>query len=111
MTDDEEELEGDVIVSYGDIVYSTEILQSLIRSEANIAVTDNKSIGSDTWEDTQEDVFFDDKQDYNFNSIDDACKDFYYGNHHYNHDHSFTNILCQSIIDNEKCYDISAKDI
>ena len=34
-----------------------------------------------------------------------------YGNHHYNHNHSFTNILCQSIIDNEKRYDILAKDI
>ncbi|XOJ84598.1 phosphocholine cytidylyltransferase family protein [Methylophilaceae bacterium Uisw_099_01] len=38
----EEELEGDIIVSYGDIVYSKEILQSLLRSSADIAVTIDK---------------------------------------------------------------------
>ena len=38
----EEELEGDVIVSYGDIVYSREILQALLKSDANIAVTIDK---------------------------------------------------------------------
>jgi choline kinase len=34
-----EELEGDVIVSYGDIVYSKNILQALLNSKADIAVT------------------------------------------------------------------------
>ena len=38
----EEELEGDVIVSYGDIVYSREILKSLLKSTADIAVTIDK---------------------------------------------------------------------
>ena len=38
----EEELEGDVIVSYGDIVYSREILQELLQSKADIAVTIDK---------------------------------------------------------------------
>ena len=38
----EEELEGDVIVSYGDIVYSNNILKALIKSEADIAVTIDK---------------------------------------------------------------------
>jgi L-glutamine-phosphate cytidylyltransferase len=38
----EEELEGDVIISYGDIVYSREILQSLLNSTADIAVTIDK---------------------------------------------------------------------
>jgi L-glutamine-phosphate cytidylyltransferase len=38
----EEELEGDVIISYGDIVYSREILQALLKSEADIAVTIDK---------------------------------------------------------------------
>ena len=38
----EEELDGDVIVSYGDIVYSREILQALLKSEADIAVTIDK---------------------------------------------------------------------
>jgi L-glutamine-phosphate cytidylyltransferase len=37
-----EELEGDVIISYGDIVYSREILQELLKSKANIAVTIDK---------------------------------------------------------------------
>ena len=35
----EEELEGDIIVSYGDIVYSKNILKALIKSKADIAVT------------------------------------------------------------------------
>lgn len=35
----EDELEGDVIISYGDIVYSQEVLQSLLASDADIAVT------------------------------------------------------------------------
>lgn len=35
----EEELDGDVIVSYGDIVYSRKILQALLNSKADIAVT------------------------------------------------------------------------
>ncbi len=34
----EEELEGEVIVTYGDIVYSKEILDSLIESDAEISV-------------------------------------------------------------------------
>jgi choline kinase len=34
----EGELEGDVIISYGDIVYSQEVLQSLLASDADIAV-------------------------------------------------------------------------
>ena len=38
----EEELEGDVIVSYGDIVYSSEILQALLKSNADIAITIDK---------------------------------------------------------------------
>ena len=38
----EEELEGDVVVSYGDIVYSREILQALLNSTADIAVTIDK---------------------------------------------------------------------
>ena len=38
----EEELEGDVIVSYGDIVYSREILQELLKSKDDIAVTIDK---------------------------------------------------------------------
>jgi len=38
----EEELEGDIIVSYGDIVYSRKILQSLLGSSADIAVTIDK---------------------------------------------------------------------
>ena len=38
----EEDLEGDVIVSYGDIVYSKEILQALLKSTADIAVTIDK---------------------------------------------------------------------
>jgi L-glutamine-phosphate cytidylyltransferase len=38
----EEELEGDVIVSYGDIVYSREILQALLRTKEDIAVTIDK---------------------------------------------------------------------
>ena len=38
----EDELEGDVIVSYGDIVYSREILKSLLKSTADIAVTIDK---------------------------------------------------------------------
>ena len=38
----EEELEGDVIVSYGDIVYSKNILKALIKSKADIAVTVDK---------------------------------------------------------------------
>ncbi|ALE52160.1 nucleotidyl transferase [Candidatus Thioglobus autotrophicus] len=38
----EEELEGDVIVSYGDIVYSKNILKALIKSKADIAVTIDK---------------------------------------------------------------------
>jgi L-glutamine-phosphate cytidylyltransferase len=38
----EEELEGEVIVSYGDIVYSKEILQALLHSKADIAVTIDK---------------------------------------------------------------------
>ena len=35
----ESELEGDVIISYGDIVYSQEVLQSLLASNADIAVS------------------------------------------------------------------------
>ena len=38
----EEELEGDVIVSYGDIVYSKNILKALIQSKGDIAVTIDK---------------------------------------------------------------------
>ena len=38
----EEELDGDVIVSYGDIVYSREILQALLESTADIAVIIDK---------------------------------------------------------------------
>ena len=35
----EDELQGDVIISYGDIVYSREVLQELLKSDADIAVT------------------------------------------------------------------------
>ncbi|MBT4763450.1 phosphocholine cytidylyltransferase family protein [bacterium] len=38
----EEELAGDIIVSYGDIVYSREILQELLKSTADIAVIVDK---------------------------------------------------------------------
>ena len=38
----EEELEGDLIVSYGDIVYSREILQSLVESKSDISVIIDK---------------------------------------------------------------------
>lgn len=38
-----DELEGDVIVSYGDIIYSREILKSLLNSKADIAVTIDKN--------------------------------------------------------------------
>ncbi len=38
----EDELDGDVIVSYGDIVYSREILKALLESKADIAVTIDK---------------------------------------------------------------------
>jgi len=38
----EDELEGDVIVSYGDIVYSSKILQALLKSNADIAITIDK---------------------------------------------------------------------
>lgn len=38
----EDELEGDVIVSYGDIVYSRNILKELLNSTADIAVTIDK---------------------------------------------------------------------
>ena len=34
----EDELQGDVIISYGDIVYSREVLQELLKSDADIAV-------------------------------------------------------------------------
>lgn len=38
----EEELEGDVIISYGDIVYSKEILQALLSSKEDISVIIDK---------------------------------------------------------------------
>jgi L-glutamine-phosphate cytidylyltransferase len=38
----EDELDGDVIVSYGDIVYSREVLKALLESKADIAVTIDK---------------------------------------------------------------------
>jgi len=38
----EEELEGEVIISYGDIVYSKDILQKLLKSEKDIAVIIDK---------------------------------------------------------------------
>ena len=38
----EDELEGEVIVSYGDIVYSRNILKELLKSTADIAVTIDK---------------------------------------------------------------------
>lgn len=37
-----DELQGDVIISYGDIVYSKEILQAIMESTADIAVTIDK---------------------------------------------------------------------
>lgn len=38
----EEELSGDMIISYGDIVYSKEILQKLISSDSDISITIDK---------------------------------------------------------------------
>ena len=38
----EEELEGEVIISYGDIVYSRHVLQALLKSTADIAVAIDK---------------------------------------------------------------------
>ena len=38
----EEELSGDVVISYGDIVYSKEILQKLISSDSDISITIDK---------------------------------------------------------------------
>ncbi len=38
-----DELEGDVIVSYGDIVYSKDILKALLNSKADIAITIDKN--------------------------------------------------------------------
>lgn len=38
-----DELEGDVIVSYGDIVYSEDILKALLNSKADIAITIDKN--------------------------------------------------------------------
>ena len=35
----EDDLEGDVLICYGDIVYSREVLQAILKSEADIAVT------------------------------------------------------------------------
>ena len=49
----EEEREGGVIVSYGDIVYSTGILQALLKSKADIAVTIDKEWES-YWEERNE---------------------------------------------------------
>ena len=47
--------------------------------EANVAVTDNDSVESDTWDNAEEEVFFDAEQDYKFDTIADAYKEFYYG--------------------------------
>ena len=60
--------------------------------KANVPVTDNNSVGSDIWENAKEDLFFDAEHEYEFDNIQDAYKEFYYGNQHYNHDNSFTNI-------------------
>ena len=38
----EEELEGDIIISYGDIVYSRKILQKLLQSKADVSVIVDK---------------------------------------------------------------------
>ena len=48
--------------------------------EANVAVTDNDSVGSDIWDDAKEDLFFDAEHEYEFKNIQDAYEDFYYGN-------------------------------
>ena len=45
--------------------------------EANIAVTDDDSTGSDIWDDAKEELFFDTKEDYEFSNIEDAYEDFY----------------------------------
>ena len=47
--------------------------------KANVAVTDDDSVGSDIWDDAKEEIFFDTEQDYKFDTIQDAYKDFYYG--------------------------------
>jgi L-glutamine-phosphate cytidylyltransferase len=39
----EEELDRDVIISYGDIIYSKEVLQTLLKSTSNISVIIDKS--------------------------------------------------------------------
>jgi choline kinase len=54
----EEELKGDVIVSYGDIVYSREVLQALLRSKADIAVTIDKE-WEGYWRARNEDPLYD----------------------------------------------------
>ena len=54
----EEELEGDIIVSYGDIVYSQEILQALINSKEDIAVVIDKDWES-YWRARNEDLLDD----------------------------------------------------
>jgi L-glutamine-phosphate cytidylyltransferase len=50
----ETELEGDLIISYGDIVYSKEILEALLKSKKDISVTIDKNWLS-YWESRNED--------------------------------------------------------
>lgn len=54
----EEELEGSVIVSYGDIVYSQEVLKKLINSKEDIAVVIDKDWES-YWRARNEDPLYD----------------------------------------------------
>jgi len=50
----EDKLDGDVLISYGDIVYSREILHSLLNSKADISVTIDKEWES-YWRERNED--------------------------------------------------------
>ena len=54
----EDELDGEVIVSYGDIVYSGDILQALLKSNTDIAVTIDKEWES-YWRARNEDLLDD----------------------------------------------------
>ena len=42
--------------------------------ETNIAMTDNDSVGLDIWDNAKEEIFFDAKQEYKFDTIDNVYK-------------------------------------
>lgn len=54
----EEDMSGDVLICYGDIVYSPQILQALLNCEADIAITVDKDWES-YWRARNEDPLFD----------------------------------------------------